>query len=246
MLFKNLIITFILLTSFSMSAMAQMFTVEETRQRTGPSRTVVFAGLGFSDMSHRSDDGTLTPNYTWSREVYTISAEISGLEAFASFANNITPKSASDNDINYLHVGLRFTGGLPLTGGARAGVSIPVRIGTEFVRTSLNVANQPQADEFRQNSLSIGAGAGAYLNPSQRIRMSVALIPEIGFSYNAFGSDSSTFGLLNGRYRVHFDQLIERFGFSAGYDYMFRRYSAGEERFDYDIHSHSVVFGINF
>lgn len=246
MLFKNLFVISFLLASFSVSAKAQMFTVEETRQRMGPSRTVVFAGLGVSDMSLRSEDGTITPNYTWNREVYTIKAEISGLEAFAAFANNIAATVPSDNDINYLHIGLRFTGGLPLTGGRRAGVSIPVRIGTEFIRTSLNEANQPQADEFRQNSLSVGAGAGAYVNPSDRIRMSVILVPEIGFSYNAFGSDSSTFGLVNGRYRLHFDQLIERFGLSLGYDYTFRRYSAGEERFDYDIHSHSMVLGINF
>lgn len=246
MFFKNLLILLFLLTCFSVSAVAQMFTVEEPRQRMGPSRTAVFAGVAFSDMNLRTDPGTVNPDYTWNREVYTVSAEISGLEAFAAFANNITPTFPSDNDINYLHVGLRFTGGVPITGGRRAGVSVPVRIGTEFIRTSLNVANQPQADEFRQNSLSVGAGAQAYLNPINRVRMSVLLIPEIGFSYNAYGSDSSTFGLVNARYRLHLDQLIGRFGLSLGYDYSFRRYSGGGARSDYDIVSHSAVFGINF
>ncbi|MGM0738086.1 MAG: hypothetical protein ACQETM_02830, partial [Bacteroidota bacterium] len=71
-------------------------------------------------------------------------------------------------------------------------------------------------------------------------------VPQIGFTVSSFGRDSGQLSTLNGRIRLHVDNVIERFGISVTYNYRWRRYAGSDDRFNYDMEGHHLGLGISF
>lgn len=239
---RILLVSLLILISPSMLS-AQMFSVEEPERRARPSANAVLFGYDFTEMTPRADDHQF--RYEFDEPVYQIRLELPGLEAYAGFRQSLGDEGAGADTLNYLNLGAALSGGFTLIGNRRAGFLLPARLSTDFTRVRSD-RTQPEAEQFRQSSVSVGIGAGGYLNIGDRIRIRADMIPQIGFTVSALGSDSGQVLALNGKTRLHFDRIIRRYGLVIGYNYNFRRYSGGISAFNYDIQSNNFVIGINF
>lgn len=223
---------------------AQMFSVEETERRTRPSTTAISVGFDFIDMNETS--GEFGTAYNWSEPVYRIQVDMPGIEAYAGFRNSIGDESANADTLNYLNIGANVSGGTPLAGNERVGLMLPIRLSTEYIRVRSASAQQPETDQFRKSSVSIGIGAGGYLNFLSRVRLRAEVVPQIGFTVASLGSDAGQLASVNSKLRLHVDQLIGRFGIVLGHDYSFRRYTGGSNTLNHDLSSNHFTVGINF
>ncbi|MDG5766980.1 hypothetical protein QA596_05840 [Balneolales bacterium ANBcel1] len=182
--------------------------------------------------------------YDWSDMVYRLRFEVPGFRSYVAYGNNLGSEGA--DTLNFVNAGANIRAATPLLGSARMGVSLPLKLSTDYIRVRSTDSSQPDVDHFRQSSVGIGLGIGLFYQISGSMRVSAEAIPQIGFSFSALGSDSGQFSAVNGSVRFHLDQLISRFGLVAGFDYSFRRYSGGSDINHHDIQSNNVTLGISF
>ncbi len=236
------LLSFILLL-LPLSLHAQMFSVEESEQRVRPSGNALTVGLDFVDMQPRPDDQDIV--YEWSDPVYRIRFEMPGIEAYAGYRTNVGNGGTGADTLSYMNLGITISGGMPLLGDRNFGIAIPVLLSSDMVRVR-STSSQPEGEQFRQSSVSIGLGAGGYITLAERFRMRAELIPQFGFTMASLGRDSGQLFTLDGKVRFNIDRVINRYGFVVGYNYQFKRYSGGSEHYHYDLNSNAFVIGINF
>ncbi len=240
---STVIVALLLIPSISYS---QMFSVEEPERRARPATNALLFGLDFIDISFRPDSDEFSVVYDVSAPIYRFRLDLPGIEAYAGFRTNLGDNGADADTLNYLNLGANISGAMPVTGSSRMGIVLPIWLTTDFTQVRSTDSDQPEAEQFRQSSASVGIGAGGYIMISNRIRIRAEMVPQIGFTVSALGSDSGQLGSLKGRLRIHMDQIVGRFGLVAGYNYSWHRYTGGEERLRYDISSHNVTVGVSF
>jgi len=226
------------------TTIAQMFSVEEPERRTRPSTSTLLLGYDYLDMSYRSDANE-NGVYDFSNPVYRIRLELPGIEIYSGFRSSIGDADVEADTLNYINVGANLSGAMPIVMRPRAGFILPLLISTDYMQVRSSHSGQPEAEQFRQSSVSVGLGAGGYVNLTQRVRIRIQAVPQIGFTVTALGADAGQITSLNTKARLHFDQLFGRFGAVLGYNYSWRRYS-GDDRFNYDITSNNVSIGVSF
>ncbi len=221
---------------------AQMFSVEEPERRSRTSAYALIIGPDFMTMKPRNGERANGEFYNFSDPVYRIRLDLPGVEVYAGLNSRI---GAADT-LNYLNLGANISGSLPLAGNRKIGIGLPLWLSTDYARVRSTDAQQPEADQFRQSSASVGLGAGAFYNPKQNIRVRAEFVPQIGFTVSSIGSDSGQLTSLNGRVRMNIDHLLGRFGLVAAYNYTWRRYSGSDDRFLYDLSGHHIALGVSF
>ncbi len=221
---------------------AQMFSVEEPERRIRPSSNSVTAGPEFLTMRLREGESFSGRVYNFTEPVYRVRIELPGVEIYGGFRNQI----GDADSLNYLNLGANISGSLQLARSRSAGILLPIWLTTDYTRVKETGNQQPENEQFRQSSASIGLGAGAYVNPVRNIRVRAEFVPQIGFTLSSMGSDSGQLASLNGRLKFHVDQIFGRYGLVASYNYTWRRYSGTDDRFHYDLEGHHVGLGITF
>ncbi len=221
---------------------AQMFSIEEPERRTRTASNFVTAGPEFLTMSLREGDPFTGRVYNFSEPVYRIRLELPSIEAYAGFR----PGIGEADSLNYFNLGANISGALPLTRNREFGILLPLWLSTDYTSVRDRGSQQPESEQFRQSSASIGLGAGAFLQPVSYIRFRAEFVPQIGFTMSSMGSDAGQLVSLNGRARMHIDQILGRFGLVLAYNYTWRRYSGTGDRFDYDLSGHNLGLGVSF
>ncbi len=224
------------------AALAQMFSIEEPERRMRPASSSFTAGPDFLTMTYREGDELPNVIYEISDPIYRLRLELPGLEVYGGFRNRIGPADS----LNYINLGANISGSLPLTRSRRIGIGLPLWLSTDYVRVMMDGIQQPESEQFRQSSASIGIGTGFFYNPMQNVRIRAEFVPQIGFTVSSIGSDSGQLASLNGRAKLHFDNLINRFGLVLSYNYTWRRYSGSDEKVRYDFRGHNVGLGVSF
>ncbi|MEX2656334.1 MAG: hypothetical protein WD272_02365 [Balneolales bacterium] len=193
------------------------------------------------NMKLRTDENSVLSVYDLSDPVYRLRLDMSGLEVYGGFKTKI----GNADTLNYLNLGINISGAIPVTRNPQIGITLPMWLSTDFTRVR-STRQQSETDQFRESSASVGLGIGLFYKLSQNIRFQAESVPQIGFTVTSLGADSGQIMSLNNRLRLYFDQLTGRYGLLIGYDYSWRRYSGGEERFHYDMTSNNVSLGVSF
>jgi hypothetical protein len=235
-------VTFVLLLLLPGILNAQMFSVEEPERRTRVSSSIITAGPEFLTMSLREGEPFTGRVYNFSEPVYRIRLELPSIEVYGGFRSGM----GDADSLNYLNLGANISGSLPLTRSREFGIMLPLWLSTDYTNVSERGSQQPESEQFRLSSASIGLGAGAFLNPMRKIRLRAEFVPQIGFTMSSMGSDSGQLATLNGRVRLQADQLFGRFGLVLAYNYTWKRYSGAGDRFDYDLSGHNLGIGVSF
>ncbi len=221
---------------------AQMFSVEEPERRTRVSSNILSAGPEFLNMSLREGDPFTGRVYNFTEPVYRIRLELPSVEVYGGFR----PRMGEADSLNYLNLGANISGSLPLTISREYGIVLPLWLSTDYTSVRERGSQQPESEQFRQSSASIGLGVGAFLRPVNNVRLRAEFVPQIGFTMSSMGSDSGQLASLNGSFRLHVDQIFRRYGLVLAYNYTWRRYSGSDARFDYDLSGHNLGLGISF
>lgn len=223
-------------------AKAQMFSVEEAEKSLRPSTRSLTAGPAFLTMRFRQEEGSRAGLYDFSDVVYQMRLQLPGVEVYGGYRNG----AGEADSLSYLNLGANIAGALPLAGSKRAALNLPLWLSTDYTRVSEIGGQQPESDQFRESSASIGLGAGAFLRPLENIRIRAEFVPQIGFTVSSFARDSGQLSTLNGRIRMHVDNVINQLGISLTYNYRWRRYAGSDDRFSYDTEGHHLGLGISF
>ena len=232
----------LILLTLPMALQAQMFSVEEPERRARPSTSSFTAGPEFLTMSLRDGEPFSGRVYNFSEPVYLMRLDLPGVEIYGGFRNRM----GEADSLNYLNLGANIIGALPLIRSSTYGVSLPLWLSTDYTRVRETGGQQPESEQFRQSSASIGLGAGAFFRPISNIRLRAEFVPQIGFAVSSMGSDAGQIASLNGRVRLNLDQLFRRYGLEIAYRYTWRRYSGTGDQFLYDIEGHHIGFGVTF
>ncbi len=232
----------LILLTLPMALQAQMFSVEEPERRVRSSTSSFTAGPEFLTMSLRDGEPFSGRVYNFSEPVYLMRLDLPGVEIYGGFRNRM----GEADSLNYLNLGANIIGALPLIRSSTYGVSLPLWLSTDYTRVRETGGQQPESEQFRQSSASIGLGAGAFFRPISKIRLRAEFVPQIGFAVSSMGSDAGQIASLNGRVRLNLDQLFRRYGLEIAYRYTWRRYSGTGDRFLYDIEGHHIGFGVTF
>lgn len=222
-------------------AMTQMFSIEDAEERSGRSTSSISVGPDFIDMSFRGNDDEAV-QYNWNDAVYRIRLEIPGVNAYVGYNSSI----GDADTLTYFNAGANLQAGTPLITNSSYGIIIPLQIITDYVKVESTDSAQPEMDHFRQSSLAAGLGIGFYYQFQNTIRLEVEAVPKIGFTVSAFGSDAGQIRGVSGRVRFKIDEIINRYGLVAGFDYVLRSYSGGDDLIDHNISSNNFVVGISF
>lgn len=221
---------------------AQMFSIEEPERRIRASSNAVTIGPDFLSMTLREGDPFTGRVYNFSDPVYRVRVELASVEVYGGFRSGI---GVADS-LNFLNLGANVSGALPLMRTREYGIILPLWLSTDYTNVQERGGQQPESEQFRLSSASIGLGAGVFLNPTHSIRFRAEFVPQIGFTMSSMGSDAGRITSLSGRIRLHADQLFGRFGVALAYNYSWNRYSGTGDRFDYDLSGHSLSAGITF
>ncbi len=232
----------LILLILPMTLQAQMFSIEEPERRARPSTNSFTAGPEFLEMSLRGEGPATGRVYNFTEPVYMMRLDLPGVEIYGGFRNRM----GDADSLNYLNLGANISGALPLTRSRRYGVSLPLWLSTDYTLVRETGGQQPESDQFRQSSASIGVGAGVIFMPAGNIRLRAEFVPQIGFAISSMGSDAGQIGLLNGRVRLNLDQLFRRYGLEVVYRYTWKRYSGTGEQFLYDTEGHHIGLGLTF
>lgn len=235
-------ILLLLLTGLPAILQAQMFSIEEQQRRSRPSSSSFTAGPEFLTMNLREGEPFTGRVYDFSEPVYRMRLELPGVEIYGGFRNGI----GDADSLTYLDLGANISGALPIARSGIAGFVLPIWLTTDYTRVREIGSQQPESEQFRQSSASIGLGAGVFINPAGNIRIRAEFVPQIGFTMSSMGSDSGQLASLNGRLRFHVDQIFRRYGLVVSYNYTWRRYSGTDDQFHYDLVGHHAGFGITF
>lgn len=232
----------LILLAMPIGLQAQMFSVEEPERRVRPSTNSFTAGPEFLTMSLRDGAPFEGRVYNFSEPVYMMRLELPSFEFYGGFRNRM----GEADSLNYLNLGANISGALPLTRSRTYGISLPLWLSTDYTSVRETGGQQPESEQFRQSTASIGLGAGAFFRPAGNIRLRAEFIPQIGFAVSSMGSDAGQIASLNGRVRLNLDQLFRRYGLEVAYRYTWRRYSGTGDRFRYDIEGHHIGLGVTF
>ncbi len=235
-----------ILLSIPAGSVAQMFSVDEPEQQIRPASSALSFGVDLIDMNFRGDEEKASAFYNISDPVYRIRLELPGIEGYAGFGSSIGDSGADADTLSYLNLGANISGFARLAGDRRLGILLPLWLSTDYTRVRSTSVEQPEAEQFRQSSASIGIGAAAFLNMRGAIRIFVEMVPQIGFTVSSLGADSGQLTSLNGRARIQRDQIMGRYGVMAGYSYTWRRYSGTGEMYKHNISMNNFSLGITF
>lgn len=231
--------------AMNQQAWSQMFSVEEpARSERTQIRTFSF-GLDWLEMDYKSKNRGDEPVFYISEPVYRMRLGIPGIEVYGAFGVNLGDKDAEADTLSYLNLGANLSGGLSLLSRRQYGLSLPLLLSTDYARVRSSESGLSEADEFRQSTVSIGVGGRVFYR-WRNLVLSVDLVPQLGFTVEAIGSDSGQMTSLNGRATIQRDRLLGRFGYLIGYEYNWRQYRGGQEQFRYDIRSNGFRVGLSF
>ncbi|MFO8028640.1 MAG: hypothetical protein R6U28_02155 [Cyclonatronaceae bacterium] len=216
--------------------------MEKPERSLRPATRSITAGPALLSIRFRQEEDSRAGLYDFSDIVYQMRLQLPGVEVYGGFRNG----AGEADSLNYLNLGANIAGALPLAGNQRAALNLPLWLSTDYTRIRETGGQQSESDQFRESSASIGLGAGAFLRPLDNMRIRAEFVPQIGFTVSSFGRDSGQLSTLNGRIRLHVDNVIERFGISVTYNYRWRRYAGSDDRFNYDMEGHHLGLGISF
>ena len=226
-------------------ALSQMFSVEEPERRARVSTSALLTGLEYVDMRLRTDPDGSPPVYSISDPVYKAILTLPGIELYGAYRSGLGDSDIGADTLTYMNLGANVFGSMPVYQTRRVGLFVPLMLSTDFLGIR-STRSQPEAEQFRESSASIGFGFGGDVNVFNRVRLRLQTIPKIGFTVSSVGRDSGQITSLNSNIRLSSDRILGRLGLAAGYGYSWRRYSGSDPAFRYDITTHSILVGISF
>ncbi|MEX2633282.1 MAG: hypothetical protein WD267_04560 [Balneolales bacterium] len=223
------------------TAEAQMFSVqaEESGRMDIPANNVIL-GYEPTTFTFRHSDNDAYSDYSFTDPVYRVRLELEGFQAYAGVGYNL----GINGDINYLNAGAKLEGEFRFAGNQSYFLGIPLILSTDYLQIGSR-DETARASEFRQSAAMVGIGLsfGARYN---RYRVESRIVPMYGFSVTSFGATGGSRSSITTQNRLYIDRLFNQIGITAGYDYRTSRYSLDDDRFDYDLTSHSIVLGLTF
>lgn len=233
-------LTFLIFFTLLGQAKAQMFSVSSERPLDLLPRNSLYIGLESASFQFRGSDSPYNIS-NFNDAIYRLKAELPGFTFFLGYSNRI----GDADSLSFLNAGVAITGRYGLLGRRALSFGVPLMLRTDFTQVALRL-NDPEWEDFRQNSALIGLGFDTQYRINERIRIHVDAIPQYGFSVTSFGGTGGSILVLEGRARLYFDNLFDNFGLSLGYDWRFTRFDLQDERFNYDLGGHSFLVGITF
>lgn len=167
------------------------------------------------------------------------------------------PKSEdSARDLRLLDAAITTWGEFILTGSpGSTRFFIPVALQSNFRRVAPRGSETSIIDAFNLTVLGLGVGVGYSADAVQSVRIEGRAIPIIGLALRAFGDSAGSSYLLDTDLRVHFMELADRFGLSAGYGYRFQVWNVDgsdvlldrqKDLLDYSGGQHVLTIGVNW
>ncbi|MDI6401872.1 hypothetical protein QLX67_07695 [Balneolaceae bacterium ANBcel3] len=223
----------------------QMFSVEEVHTPRQTTYRSIFVGLDHVNMVFRGSDSEADfPLYYISEPVYHIGFDATDIQAHLSIGRDIGGGVDGDT-LNYINFSASFSNAIPLYMRSRTGLLLPTKLMTDFTRVTSAQSSLGSRDEFNKSAVLLGLGLRSYVRFSEKIRLELESIPQIGFSISALGADSGGVFSVNSGAKLWINEAFGRFGVLFRYEYGYTRYS-GEERYNYNIDNHRFGLGLVF
>ncbi|MDR8393787.1 hypothetical protein NC796_21720 [Aliifodinibius sp. S!AR15-10] len=239
------ILAFIIISVSCSQLQAQMFSVEEEERmenRALMPSTGVYIGLEPVEFTYQGDFSGLDSGiYQFDGPLMRLRFETFGFEAFIGVGGRLT---GIDN-IGYFDAGAKAVRGIRVVSTPRFQFQIPLQIKSSITTVSNNESIGGDT-QFRQGTLEFGGGGQMSARLGERVRFTVATIPNYGFSFASGGIFGGQIYELETKSRIYIDRVFGDMGMSVGWDYGFKRFDVEEEEFDYNLRSHSFIIGITF
>lgn len=220
-------------------ASAQMFSVENKRERITRPTTIIRIGTSIADFTYK---GILTDTdqslLELDNALLAVTIETSGLTANANIGNSIT---GIDNG-SFLDLNLKFMNGFTLLRQRRVQIGVPIQLSTGLTTSNSDFTE----NRFNQTHFSGGTGVFLNLNPSRKLEIQNNGVIGFGFSNSNGGFFGGTMNYVNVGSRINLLNFIGERTLSVGYDYIFKSYDIDSEIYDYDLTGHQVTLGISF
>ncbi len=234
---RNSILLLILLT-VPFSLQAQMFSIDDGRDRLDIPQTAVYLGYEPAKFEYQ---GSGIDRFSFDGPLIRFRLESSGLNLFLATGGKIT----GIDDISYFDAGVKAGYSLTLLRKQKIVVQVPLQLTSNI--TSVVTDNVfATTTQFKQGGLVIGAGADIRFRPSEKFRVHLSMVPSYGFSFATGGTFGGSLSELEGQGRVFLDNLFGNIGLSLGYDYHYKGYDIEQNEYDYDFRSSSILVGITF
>lgn len=235
----------LLVLFFAVEAQAQMFSVDSTPGRVDIPRTAIHLGLEPADFDYTGGDlpagAGEEGRFAFSGSLIRLEAQFQGLGVSLASGGSLT----GIDDVSYFDAGIQAGYGIPVVRSENLIIQIPLQVSSGITNVSSD-RGLSGSSQFRQGSLTVGAGGFIGVRPSGRLRMQAGFIPNYGFSFATGGTFGGSLGKLEGKFRLFFDRLFGETGLSLGYNYKFNRFDIDENEFDYDLQAHTILVGITF
>lgn len=232
--------TILLIVCVNDNIYAQMFSVQSERsvRLDAPTNNVI---LGFepTTFSFRGDDNLR--DLSFSDPIYRFRAELSGFQGYLGIGYNL-----GDEDMtNYLNAGAQIEGEYRVAGNRRFFIGTPFVLSTDYLQVGYR-GEVDRSGDFQQSSAMVGLGLNLGVRLFEQVRLESRVVPFYGFTVTSFGATGGTRSSLTNQNRIYLDRVLNRIGFTAGFDLGITRYNVDDPRHDYDVNSNSFVIGITF
>lgn len=235
------VLLFLILLFAVTESKAQMFSVSSQNPSTYTPSTSFYLGAETLRFTFRDSDNLPEQNFNFDDIIYRFRAELPGLQVYLGYNNRV----GVDEELSYLNAGAVIDGQYVIYRRPSFFMTLPLMLKTDYTQVVIR-SGSTSTDDFQQSSALIGAGLMLHFRINPSIRMQAKFVPQYGFSVTSFGGTGGNVSILEGQYRIFFDNLFSRVGLVAGYDYRKSVYDLEEELFNYRRMNHSILIGVTF